>query len=81
MDLVLQSKKIILKECLLKYIKIYEEKELMNIKKRNLNMRVLYLERFVYENIIQNHKFNLYESIVKVLSIYKTHLINISFFA
>ena len=33
MDLVLQSKKIILKECLLNYIKIYGEKELVYIKK------------------------------------------------
>ena len=35
MDLVLQSKKIISKERLLNYIKIYGEKELMNIKKKD----------------------------------------------
>ena len=67
MDLVLQSKKDYIERMFIVLYQHLWREGTYEYKKRKINMRVLYIERFVYEKIIQNHKFNLYEKYCKCL--------------
>ena len=65
MDLVLTAKKDYIERMFIELYQNIWREGTYEYKKRKTNMRVLYIERFVYENIIQNHKFNLYEKYCK----------------
>ena len=61
MELVLQTKNDYTESM---FVKIYQKpwrEGTREYKKRKMSMRVFYIERFVYENIMQKYKFNLYE--------------------
>ena len=64
MELVLQTKNDYIESM---FVKIYQNswREGTREYKKNINMRVFYIERFVYENIMQKCKFNLYEKYCK----------------
>ena len=53
------------------FVKIYRNswrEGTREYKKRKIHMRVFYIERFVYENIMQKYKFNLYEKYCKIIN-------------
>ena len=68
MELVLQTKSDYIESM---FVKIYQNswrEETREYKKRKINMRVFYVERFVYENIMQKYIFNLYEKYCKIIN-------------
>ena len=68
MELVLQTKNDYIESM---FVKIYQNswrEGTREYKQRKINMRVFYIERFVYENIMQKYKFNLYEKYCKSIS-------------
>ena len=53
------------------FVKIYQNswrEGTREYKQRKINMRGFYIERLVYENIIQKYKFNLYEKYCKSIN-------------
>ena len=65
MELVLQTKNDYIESM---FVKIYQNswrEGTREYKKRKINMWVFYIERFVYENIMQKYMFNLYEEYCK----------------
>ena len=65
MELVLQTKKDFIESM---FVNIYQNSWIegtREYKKRNINTRVFYIERFDYEHIMQKYKFNLYEKYYK----------------
>ena len=65
MNLGLQSKKDYTERMFIELNQHLWREGTYEYKKRKINMRVLYIERLVYEKIIQKHQFNLYEKYFK----------------
>ena len=82
MDLVLQSKKDYIERTFIELYQNLWREGTYEYKQRKINMRMLYIEIFVYEKKLQTHKFNLCEKYCKGFKpIFKINLISISFFA
>ena len=68
MELVLQTKNDYIEST---FVKIYQNswrEGTREYKEIKINMRVFCIERFVYENIMQKYKFNLYEKYCKSIN-------------